>query len=495
MKLLDSLRIVWRNLWRMKLRTILTSVGVMIGTAAIVAMISLSLGLRENAVKSLENFGNLTEMDVQPAYMSPDGQTPIPPEQMKKLNYQAVQELKQIEGIESVIPVKSLQGGAQIKLGRREGDIQLMGIDVHESRSSKSDEIEKGTYLTGSANEIVVTYEMPRMMRDVEKERREARKRNASGAGSDPMMQGGYPPYGMEGGGSDAATVDMVGKTATLVINRQFMVDNEPKFEKKEIRVRVVGQLAKSDGMSRFGGNMAFVPLEMINELNKWLNPEGMNQGFDPYGGMQPQQKRTRSRTEQEEVIFDSITVKVGSREQVEPTLERVQRIGFEIYSPARALKEINQFFFVVQLILGGIAAISLLVASIGIINTMIMSILERTREIGIMKVIGATVYNIRWLFLIESGFIGLIGGISGLGLAWGAVQLLNYVARSNPEFSNVLGGGGPGGPEGIQQLAVVPLWLAGFAVGFAFLIGILAGIFPAFRASRLSPLQAIRSE
>ncbi|MCK9911213.1 FtsX-like permease family protein, partial [Microbacteriaceae bacterium K1510] len=102
-------------------------------------------------------------------------------------------------------------------------------------------------------------------------------------------------------------------------------------------------------------------------------------------------------------------------------------------------------------------------------------------------------VYNIRWLFLIESGFIGLIGGLTGLGLAYGAVELVNYLGKGSGALDKMGFGGGPDG--GAAQIAVVPLWLALFAIGFAFLIGLLAGIFPAFRASRLSPLQAIRSE
>lgn len=113
MRAVDSFRIVWRNLWRMKLRTALTSVGVMIGTAAIVAMIALSLGLKENAVKSLENFGNLTEMDVEPMYYITEEDRVIPDEERKKLNMEAVQELKKIPGIAAVMPVKRLQEQAR----------------------------------------------------------------------------------------------------------------------------------------------------------------------------------------------------------------------------------------------------------------------------------------------------------------------------------------------------------------------------------------------
>lgn len=486
MRLLDSFRIVWRNLWRMKLRTILTSIGVMIGTAAIVAMISLSLGLKENAVKSLERFGNLTEMEVAPAFMRPDESGPIPRDERKELDSQAVRELKQIPGIEAVMPTKRLHAEAKIKVGRREGYVQLIGVDVQESANYKKNEIEKGTYVTGAPNEIVITYELPRELRDVERERREARKRNDGNRSGGPPM----PPGNM--GGAEQAVPNLVDKMATIVVTREYRVDDELKLERKEVRVRIVGQQRKQDN-SRYGP-AAFVPLSLLKELNEWaMRSMEQNEGYMEEGRARD---RSKSREQKNDTTFDEITVKVASREQVEDVVKQIQEKGYEVYSPARALEEINNFFFIVQMILGGIAAVSLLVASIGIVNTMIMSILERTKEIGIMKVIGATVYNIRWLFLIESGFIGLIGGFTGLGLAYGAVELVNYLgSRSGAMDKLGFMGPGPGAEEAAAKLAIVPLWLALFAIGFAFLIGLLAGIFPAFRASRLSALQAIRSE
>ncbi|UFJ39604.1 ABC transporter permease [Brevibacillus humidisoli] len=476
MKLIDSLLLVWRNLWRMKLRTILTSIGVMIGTAAIVAMISLSIGLRDNAVKSLENFGNLTEMEVQPAFLMPDEQTPIPPDQQKQLNWDAVNELKQVPGVQAVMPVKELRAEGELKVGRLEGHVRLTGVDVREAIAFKGKDIEKGEFLNGPKNEIVISYDVLRRLRDVEKEKREARLRNQN------QNQAPNPRFFNRDSGGEANLPNVVGMTGSLVITRQIMDENdEPKFEKKEIRVRIVGQL-KQEENRYYGGSVAYVPMDLIEELNKWANPErGSGEARD------------RSRAEQSQIEFDSITVKVESREKVESAVQQIKQRGFDIWSPASALEEINKFFFVVQMILGGIAAVSLLVASIGIINTMIMSILERTKEIGIMKVIGATVYNIRWLFLIESGAIGLIGGITGLGIAYAAVSGLNYLAANNPDFN--MFGGGPGPEEAITQLAVIPMWLAWFAILFSFVIGLLAGIFPAFRASRLSALEAIRSQ
>lgn len=194
MKVMDSFRIVWRNLWRMKLRTALTSVGVMIGTAAIVAMIALSLGLKENAVKSLENFGNLTEMDVEPMYYIPEEDRVIPDDERKKLNFEAVQELKKIPGIAAVMPVKRLQEQAKLKVGRREGYVELIGVDVNESAAYRKNDVEKGTYLSGSPQEVVIAYDVPREMRDVEKEKREARRSNVDARKNGPSAM---PPPDM----------------------------------------------------------------------------------------------------------------------------------------------------------------------------------------------------------------------------------------------------------------------------------------------------------
>ncbi|WP_103107752.1 ABC transporter permease [Brevibacillus reuszeri] len=486
MKIIDSFRIVWRNLWRMKLRTALTSVGVMIGTAAIVAMIALSLGLKESAVKSLENFGNLTEMDVEPMYYIYEEDRMIPEDERKKLNMEAVQELKQIPGIAAVMPMKRLYEQAKLKVGRREGYVELIGVDVNESAEYRKNDVEKGAYLSGSPQEIVVAYDVPREMRDVEKEKRDARRRNAdsnrSGGG------GAFMPPDM-GGGEQTAAFNLVDKAATIVLTREYRIDDEPKYEKKEVRVRVVGQLRQSE--NRRYSSAVYAPLSVVKELNDWVNRSRGDEGSDR------NTRRTREEAKKDKFEFDQMTVKVESREMVESVVKALKEKGYEVWSPARELETINKFFFVIQMVLGGIAAISLLVATIGIVNTMIMSILERTKEIGIMKVIGATVLNIRWLFLMESGFIGLIGGLAGLGMAWGAVELVNYFGASGGLLDGLNMGYGRGGGEEAEpsKLAVIPAWLALFAIGFSFIIGLLAGIFPAIRASRLSALQAIRSE
>ena len=138
------------------------------------------------------------------------------------------------------------------------------------------------------------------------------------------------------------------------------------------------------------------------------------------------------------------------------------------------------------QAVLGGIGAVSLFVAAIGIANTMMMSIYERTKEIGVMKVLGCDMDNIRDMFLMESGFIGLMGGVVGIILSLSISKIINVLyMQSNAAMYSMSAG----------DISRIPLWLLGLALIFAVLVGMLAGLFPALRAMRLSPLSAIRNE
>ena len=138
------------------------------------------------------------------------------------------------------------------------------------------------------------------------------------------------------------------------------------------------------------------------------------------------------------------------------------------------------------QLALGGIGAITLLVAAIGIINTMVMSIYERTKEIAIMKVIGATFTDIRLLFLAEAGMIGFFGGVLGLGFSYTLSFIINQL--SGDYMGNYMGTG-----EALH-ISLIPWWLALFAIAFSIMIGLLAGVYPANRAVKLSPIEAMRN-
>ena len=167
--------------------------------------------------------------------------------------------------------------------------------------------------------------------------------------------------------------------------------------------------------------------------------------------------------------------------------------MGFsDTYSMENVRGPIEEMMNMIQLVLGGIGAVSLIVAALGIINTMIMSIYERTREIGVMKVLGCVVGNIRTMFLMEAGMIGLMGGVLGLGVSYAASAVINYFAASG-------GGNLLGGMLGMMgtatNISVIPPWLALGSLVFAMGVGLLSGILPANRAVKISALTAIRQE
>ena len=160
--------------------------------------------------------------------------------------------------------------------------------------------------------------------------------------------------------------------------------------------------------------------------------------------------------------------------------------MGYEAYSLTDALENMKKTSGLIQAILGGIGAVSLFVAAIGITNTMVMSIYERTKEIGVMKVIGAQLKDIKRLFLFEAAMIGLFGGILGIGISYGISMIINTV---------LAGMNGETGYYGPALLSYIPPWLSLSAMGFSTLIGLIAGYYPAVRATKLSALEAIRTE
>jgi putative ABC transport system permease protein len=183
--------------------------------------------------------------------------------------------------------------------------------------------------------------------------------------------------------------------------------------------------------------------------------------------------------------VYSSIYVRARSMEALAPVKENVEQLGFGAFSIADQLEEIKRGFVILDSALGTVGIIALVVAALGIINTMVMSILERTREIGVMKAIGGSETDIRSIFFVEAGFIGLIGGLCGLALGWIVTRIANLVANAYIASR--------GGPH--VDLFYIPLWLILGAMGFSILISLLAGLYPAIRAARVDPVHALRHD
>jgi len=182
---------------------------------------------------------------------------------------------------------------------------------------------------------------------------------------------------------------------------------------------------------------------------------------------------------------YTTITVKVKDPKSTQDVQDELRKLGYTVFSIADALRGAKTAFIVLDILLSLVGSIALVVSSLGIVNTMVMSILERTREIGIMKAVGAGNGDIRRIFLIEASVIGLAGGLLGTALGWVVGQVINFGAGVY-----IRSQGGTSAP-----LFLLPLWLMALAIGFSILVSLIAGSYPAARASRLDPIQALRHD
>jgi len=200
---------------------------------------------------------------------------------------------------------------------------------------------------------------------------------------------------------------------------------------------------------------------------------------------MQPTDLRELARAASDQPVYSSISVRVKNPKQVLSVEDAIKKMGFTTFSILDATRSLRQFFAVLDLFLGIFGSLALAVASIGIVNTLVMAILERRREIGIMKAIGASDGDVKKLFFAEAGAMGILGGIVGVAFGWAIGQVINlgtniYLKRQSLP------------PESFWA---VPWWLVAAAITFAFVVSLVSGLYPAGRAARLDPVQALRYE
>jgi len=259
-------------------------------------------------------------------------------------------------------------------------------------------------------------------------------------------------------------------KDRTAASDSQNLADAAYSVVSREQKLKIVG-VADLDPESMRGPTRArvFLPLRLAESLRV----------------MQPTDLREISRAATDQPVYSSVSVRVKNPSQVQKVEDAIKKMGFNTFSILDASRSIQQFFKVLDVFLGIFGSLALAVAFIGIVNTLVMAILERRREIGIMKAIGASDGDIKKLFFAEAGAMGILGGIVGVALGWAIGQVINlgtnvYLKRQS--FP----------PEHFWS---VPWWLVAFALLFSFLVSLAAGLYPAGRAARLDPVQALRYE
>lgn len=442
MGLLDLLFLIFDNLGRRKARVALTAVGVVIGTAAVVVLVSLAIGLQRNANQQLGGIGDLTQIQVMPTYgeggpggpgMVKPGGGGSGPSQTVLITNQSLDDFAAIPHVTAVIPRDYMQVSAMIKLDRMETWANITGVGVKDlsvmglKAKSGSLVLERGTVVVGAmvANNFY-----------------------------DPKLRPGQEP---------PPPPELQDANLKLILMKWTSEGIEVR---KTIPLRVVGVIAESRGESDWS---MYLSLDELQSFNEWGMGRRINRNRDGY---------------------NMAMVKVDDVENVLDVTDQITGLGYQAYTPQSFVQGINSFYVVLQVIFGGVGAIALLVAAIGIANTMAMAILERTREIGLMKAIGATNRDVLSVFLGEAAGIGFIGGAGGVLLGWSAGQVINVLAMAYLAGQAAQTGGLP------PSVAVyTPPWLPVFALVFATIIGLLSGVYPALRAATLIPVNALKYE
>ena len=469
----DLLRMSAGSLKRRKLRAFLTILGVVIGTASIVVMISLGLGLQQSMYEQMELDGGTTGLTVTGKsdggmmYSYSIG-TGSEEESEKYITDETIKELKMLDHVKSADPV--LNYSALALKGKYEGYIQLYGM-TPEAMESLNLKLEPGGRLPDpDSPELELLFGNMVLVDFYEK-----------GTGKGYWETGELPDIDLQ---KDKLFVildqDSYFQTQETPAMGDAGVDdggeggseNTVKTPKKYV-LGACGVIA--GGPDTYNANSYNVLCD-IYKLKEYLQKEFRGRAI-------PGQPTTQSGKSYGQFVYSSASLQADDMENVEELAQTIRSLGYDVYTNVEYINGMKKTLGMVQAVLGGIGAVSLLVAAIGIANTMMMAIYERTKEIGVMKVIGCSLKNIRQLFLLEAAFIGFIGGIAGNVLSLVISAVINVLVPGESLW----------GTEG--NISYIPVWLMLASMGFAVLVGMAAGYFPAVRAMKLSPLAAIRNE
>ena len=457
MKIRDRLEMALRNLVRRKSRTILTILSVVIGASSIILMIAFALGINQQQKDMIDSFGGLSSIQI---LTEGNGGT-------AKIDQANITKLKNIEGVKAVVPSKSffseilVKGDEDIKIS---GEIQVVPDDVIENLSK--DMMEWGDRINKADDDKIILGSQLSAGKTV---------KDSYGFSQEPIEDFDFKTH---------EYILRLGYKEMDDDGVNFTNENEENGEEKkadyiDIPVQVTGKMNSKAFINPWASVINESFYKKLKKEDKKLTNSQLNQNFDMDG--KPIEEKSGS-----EIAYDNLKVVVEDVENLPQVEESIRKAGFDTQSEAGSAEEIKKSNMVVTMILGGIGSVAFIVSAIGIINTMLMSIYERQKEIGVMKVIGASVDDIRSMFLIESGFIGFFGGIVGLIISLLVGFVINSLAANSGFFGSMNGEA--------SKIIIIPIWLSLVGVGFSSMVGVLAGYIPARRATRLSAIEALRS-
>lgn len=466
MKIRDLTELAARNLREAILRNSLTTLGIAVGVASLVALLSLGVGLQQLVDRSVARAGLFDTVSVRPRRSTPFGlpgggrrnsRDAANPESPRVLDDAARKEIAALPSVLEVNP--EVRFTAEARYEPYSQLVMVAGMPTSSRNSGALDGL-TGNFFSGpDAEEAIVQGDMAKR-----------------------LLNEGQPPASLLGKeiilrfAQRQALPPPSEQAASDAPNQAVGPDEEAmgySIMPSEKKFRVVGVTPASDsGGGPVGFNNAgmYLPLAVAENLQ-------VVQGAD---------LREMSRSGQAEgVRYAALNVRASSPAAVAQIEASIAHMGFSAFSLIDVTRNLRTFFAIFDLFLGIFGSLALAVASLGIINTLVMAILERRREIGVLKALGAADRDVRQLFFAEAGVMGLAGGVFGVLLGWGIGRVIQfatavYLKRQGMNSPNIWS---------------VPVWLVLGAIVFAVLISLVSGIYPASRAARLDPVEALRYE
>jgi len=458
MRASDYIEHAWSNLWKKKLRTFLTTSGVVIGIGSLVCMFAFGQGVQQNIQDQFDEMDLLNYINVSPKHDGRERRSDADPdaprahaappaadanERVEVLDDAFLDEVMQIEGVEAAFP--EMRFPAQIRLGEKE---QFTIVQVVTSKAVRSDLVQLRAgqpYTSDEPNEVVISDSLLRRL-------------------------GNRKPETAVGQEVEIRTITLDFGLRSLMRMAFGRGDQRLPISSKRYPFKVVGVVERMG----FGGPMpirsdVFIPPGAADRMRK-LVLTGVSDLFQPAEKM---------------AGYSTVTIRVASPARVAPVKAQLEARGLRTFALMDQLQEMQKGFIIMDMFLLAVGMIGITVASLGIVNTMVMSILERYREIGIMKAVGATDGDVQKIFLFESGMIGLLGGLFGLALARVVSFIINQVVN---HFAS-----GQGVP--FIQYFSFPWWLCFGAIAFSVSVSLIAGIYPTLRAARVDPVVALRHD
>ncbi len=449
MKLRDLSDLAFRNLREAVLRNSLTTLGVAVGVASLVAMLSLGVGLQQLATSRLAKSGLFDSIFVTPKtnLRGPGGGPPAtraPASKARPLDADARAEISRMPNVIEVYP--QIRFFTEVRYDSKPFATMVAGMPESSKASGAFDGMQGSFFSSPNADEAILQAEFAK----------ELNPQTASLIGKDLILR--------------YAERQALPSQAQAGDPAEYPGGFSVVPKEKHLRIIGVVETEPASGFGGFGSGRLLIPLPLAETLR----------------AAQVNDLRDILRdTSTDKPTYSSLTVRVKSPSLVEATEAKLKDLGFSAFSLLDASKSLRIFFLVFDLLLTIFSSLALAVATLGIINTLVMAVLERRREIGVLKALGAADSDVKQLFFVEAGVIGLFGGILGVFLGWLIGRTLNFGTVLYLHRQNLPG----------VDITSVPLWLVAFGILFAVLVSLAAGLYPASRAARLDPVQALRYE